>query len=420
MNVNIEILTIGDEILYGQILDSNSQWISQQLDDANLKVVRKTTVGDNREDILNAFEAANGRADIVLITGGLGPTNDDLTKPLLAEYFSVPLEINEQVLETIAAMFQKRGFQLNELNRGQAKLPVGCKVIPNPNGTAPGMWMEKKNKVFVSMPGVPYEMKEMMTSQVIPWIKEKYEVPVIHHKIIRTVGIGESWLADIIREWENELPNHIKLAYLPSFGQVRLRLTAMGKQLDNLISDTEAQIEKVKPLISKYIYGFDNDDLPIALGRLLKGQELTISTAESCTGGAVASSITSVPGSSDYFMGSVVAYDNTIKNKVLGVKTETLEQYGAVSEETVKEMAEGVRKMLQTDIAVSTSGIAGPGGGTEDKPVGTVWLGYADKHGTRAKKIVLTKQRDVNTKYSALAALNMARIGILKNMDKQQ
>jgi nicotinamide-nucleotide amidase len=261
-------------------------------------------------------------------------------------------------------------------------------------------------------------MKSMVKDFIIPWIKEEFDIPVIYHRIIRTVGIGESWLADIIKDWEDQLPGHIKLAYLPSFGQVRLRLTALGQDLDQLKKDTQVQVDRVLPKIRKYFYGYDQEDLPEALGKMLRARKLTIATAESCTGGAVASLLTSVPGSSDYYVGSVIAYDNRIKTELLHVDESVLAKHGAVSEETVRAMAEKVRLLLKADIGISTSGVAGPGGGTEDKPVGTIWLGYADAHGSIGKKVILTKQRDVNIKFSSMAVLNMARIGILKNMDK--
>ncbi|MEM7549118.1 MAG: competence/damage-inducible protein A [Bacteroidota bacterium] len=415
--IKAEILTIGDEILYGQILDTNSQWISEQLDDIGVRVIKKTTVGDNEKDILKAFEDAENTADITLITGGLGPTNDDLTKPLLSKHFNSPLEINEAALKEITHLFESRGFKLNELNRLQALLPRDCKMISNKNGTAPGIWMERNNRVFVSMPGVPYEMKSIISETVLPWLQEKFDIPVIYHKVVKTVGIGESWLAEKIESWETGLPEHIKLAYLPSFGQVKLRLTAIGEELDVLKQDVQEEIEKLIPLAEKYIFGYDKDELYEVIGKVLKEEGKTISTAESCTGGFVASQLTSVPGSSAYFKGSVVAYSNEIKENILSVNSNDLKKHGAVSEEVVKQMAENVREKLGTDIGLSTSGIAGPDGGTESKPVGTIWIAYADKERTIAKKLTLTKKREVNIKYTSIAVLNLARISLMKTVE---
>jgi len=413
--VKVELLTIGDEILYGQIVDTNSQWMSEQMSLAGIKTIRKTTVGDVSEDILSAFQEAENRADIILITGGLGPTKDDLTKPLLSTYFNSPLQLNEEAFLQVKEFFESRGRELTELNRMQAELPEACEKITNRMGTAPGMWFEKDGKIFVSMPGVPIEMKTMMTEQVIPRLKEFFHTPVIYHKLIRTIGIGESFLSEEIANWEDNLPENIKLAYLPSMGQVKLRLTATGNDLTLMKKKVEEQIEKLKPLAGKYIYGFDSDEIQDAIGKLLKPDGLTLSTAESCTGGFMAHLITSVPGSSDYFLGTVVSYSNEVKIDQLGVRQETLEQHGAVSEETAKEMAEGVRKKLKTSIGLATTGIAGPDGGTDEKPVGTVWIAFANGEKTIARKLKLTTERVLNIKLTASICLNLLRIQILKS-----
>ncbi|MEO1049576.1 MAG: competence/damage-inducible protein A [Bacteroidota bacterium] len=413
--INAEILTIGDEILYGQITDTNSQWMSGELDKVGIKVVRKTTVGDIEEDIMTAFEEAESRADIVLITGGLGPTNDDLTKPCLAKYFDCEIAIHDGALQEITDLFNRIGRELTPLNRMQAALPVCCDMISNKSGTAPGMWFQRNGKVFVSMPGVPYEMKEMMTNTIIPRLQTVFKTPVIYHKIVKTVGIGESWLADKIKDWEDALPEHIKLAYLPSLGQVRLRLTAKGDDEEQLKIEVDELIADLMKYAKKYVFGYGNDKLEEVVGRLLRDRSLTISTAESCTGGNIAQMITSIAGSSDYFLGSVVAYHNDIKKLALGVKEETLMHHGAVSEETIREMAEGVRNRFGTDIGVATSGIAGPGGGTPDKPVGTVWIAYADGNETVAKKLQLWKDRTLNIRSSSVATLNLVRQRLTEN-----
>ncbi len=409
-----ELLTIGDEILYGQIVDTNSQWMSLELDKVGIKVIRKTSVGDQENEILTAFAEAEKRADIILITGGLGPTSDDLTKPLLAKYFNCELKINEEALAEVTDFFVSRGRELTEINRQQAALPTACIKITNPIGTAPGMWFEKNGKVFMSMPGVPHEMKKMMTERVIPKLLETFQMPVIVHQLIRTAGIGESFLAEKIAAWERALPSHLKLAYLPSLGEVKLRLTAFGEDRALLKTQIAEQIEKIKPLAGEYIYSLGEDSLEVTIGKLLKEKGLTLAIAESCTGGYVSHLITSVPGSSEYFSGSIIPYGYEIKMRQLGVKPETLEQNGAVSEPTIIEMASLVRAKFNTDIGVATSGIAGPGGATADKPVGTVWIAYSDKHHTVTKKLQLSKDRMINIRLSSAAVLNLIRLNLPK------
>ena len=346
--VTAELLTIGDELLYGQILDTNSQWMSVALSDVGIKVVRKTTVGDLVPEILAAFEEAEARVDILLITGGLGPTNDDLTKDCLARYFDCGMAINEEALEEVTAFFKSRGRELTEVNRQQAALPVCCQKITNTLGTAPGMWFERKGKVFMSMPGVPHEMKRMMTELVIPKLLQTFQTPVIHHKVIRTIGIGESFLAEKIRDWEDNLPKHVKLAYLPSLGEVRLRLTSMGSSLDELRQEAEVLTEKLRDRVGQFIYGYGEEPIEVVVGRMLESHGYTLAVAESCTGGYLSHMITSVPGSSAYFWGSMIPYAYDIKMRELGVRPETLERFGAVSEETIIEMANLVRARFNT------------------------------------------------------------------------
>lgn len=415
--VKAEIIAIGDELLYGQITDTNSQWISQELDKIGVRVVHRSTIGDNRDSILAAFADAEKRADIILITGGLGPTNDDLTKPLLAEYFGCGIEMVPEALEAVRTFFEKRGRELTDLNRLQAHLPTKCSYVPNDLGTAPGMWFEENGRKWMSMPGVPHEMKNLMNQHVIPKIRSLFTLPNIYHKVIKTVGIGESWLADLIKDWENNLPSHIKLAYLPSLGQVKLRLTAFGEDLFDLQNDVENEIEKVKPLIEKYIYGYNKETLEEAVGRLLKQKDKKISLAESCTGGYISHLITSIAGSSDYFQGSMIPYHNTFKNKLLGVENETLETYGAVSEPTIIQMAENIRKKFNADFGLASSGIAGPGGGWAEKPVGTVWIACAFEGKTVTKKLQLTQDRMLNIQLTAVAVLNLLRLCILEKTE---
>ena len=415
MSKYAEIISIGDEILYGQTLDTNSHWISGRLDEIGIKVRRKITIGDEREEILNCLKESSERSDIILITGGLGPTRDDLTKPLLAEYFGVGLKMNNEAFEHIRTLFEKRGREVTELNRMQAELPENCIKIDNRLGTAPGMWFEEKGTVYVSMPGVPYEMEAMMNDIILPKLKEKFTGGVIYHKIVKTVGIGESALAEKITDWEDHLPKSIKLAYLPTFGQVKLRLTALGSDKAVLEKQVSQEVDKLIPQIASYVYGYDSDELEKVVGDILLKNNKSIAFAESCTGGYISHLMTKVPGSSKYYKGSIVSYDYDVKVNSLDVDRKVMEEKGAVSEEVVLQMARSVRSKLQADVGISVSGIAGPGGGTEGKPVGTVWIGYSDEQKTIAKKFNFSKDRNVNIKLSALCALNMFRINFLGN-----
>ncbi len=387
-----EIITIGDEILIGQIIDSNSAWMAQQLNFIGIKVKQITSVSDSETHIIEALNAAIQRADIILMTGGLGPTNDDLTKPTLCKYFNTGLRFDETAYRDIEALFKQRGREVTPLNRMQAEVPENCKTIYNKNGTAPGMWFEEKGKIFISLPGVPFEMKSMMTESVLPWLAGKFNLPPVIHRTILTQGIGESILADKIKEWENALPADLRLAYLPSVGMVRLRLSAVGEK-KKTSAEINSQIEKVLPLIDKYVFGFDDDTLQSRVGVELKKRNATLVATESCTGGYVAHLITSVPGSSAYFKGGIVSYSNEMKVDVLHVSADTLKKHGAVSEETVMEMAENAKRIFKTDYAVATSGIAGPDGGTQEKPVGTVWIAVATPDKIINRKLQLGNKR---------------------------
>ncbi|NDK56205.1 competence/damage-inducible protein A [Pontibacter sp. BT213] len=416
--VNAEIITIGDEILYGQIVDTNSAWMGTELTKLGIKVKQMTSISDSAAHITAALDDAKTRADIILITGGLGPTKDDLTKDVLTAYFHTSLKLHEPSLADIAAIFEKRGIEVTELNRQQAFLPESCTPVRNVLGTAPGMWFEQEGKVYVSMPGVPFEMKRMMTDIVLPNLKAHFKTPEIIHKVIQTIGIAESILAEKLEEWELALPPHIKLAYLPYLAGVRLRLTGAGDDATILEQELQTEVEKLSQIIPKYIFAYGEVNLEEAVGNLLKEQHLTIATAESCTGGYLAHKFTSIPGSSAYFMGSIVAYHNDVKIRELHVNPETLQQHGAVSEATVREMAENVRKKFNTTIGVATSGIAGPDGGTPDKPVGTIWIAYADEHKTVAKLLNYNKNRLLNIEYTALVALNLIRQSLAATVDE--
>ena len=412
--IRAEIITIGDEILFGQITDTNTQWIGAELTNIGIRPVRKTSVGDIQEDIISALTEASQRADVIIVTGGLGPTKDDITKHTFCKYFGSELKINEDALALVTEFFAKRGREMTELNIQQAALPTNCTYIPNLWGTAPGMWFEKDNVIYVSLPGVPYEMKSLMEHAILPRLKERFVSNIIQHKIIRTIGIGESFLAETIEHWENALPTHIKLAYLPHFGQVKLRLTATGNNQEILDSELKHQVDTLLPLIKDFVFGYDADELESVIGRLLTERDATIGTAESCTGGFVASQLTNIPGSSQYFEGSVVSYSNTIKMNVLGVSRQTLEDFGAVSEQTAREMAEGARKVLNTTYAISTTGIAGPDGGTPEKPVGTVWIACATPTETVTQLLTLRSIRKVNIELTSSYVLNLLRKTILK------
>jgi nicotinamide-nucleotide amidase len=415
--INAEVITIGDEILYGQITDTNTQWISSEIDKIGIKTIRKTSISDNKQEILDILKESLTRANVLLITGGLGPTKDDITKNAIAEFLNDKLVINTHAEAFVKDFFEKRGREFTEINRQQAALPSKCTYLHNATGTAPGMWFDVNGRIIVSMPGVPVEMKYLMTEEVIPRLKKYFETPIIVHRVIRTIGIGESFLAEKIETWEDSLPEHIKLAYLPSFGQVKLRLTGLGNNIEKLNEEIEIEVIKLKTLIEEFIFSTQNEDLEQAIGTMLLNTKTTLSLAESCTGGHLSHIITAIAGSSAYYMGGVVSYSNEAKMNVLKVKQETLTNFGAVSEQTVCEMAEGVRKIMNSTYAIATSGIAGPGGGTPDKPVGTVWIAVTDGEKTVARKLTIGNQRVVNIQYSSWAALNLLRKFINKKLN---
>lgn len=403
-----EILTIGDEILIGQIVDTNSAWMGQKLNEAGINVKQITSVSDNEQHIINALNEAKQRADIILITGGLGPTKDDITKHTLCNYFNSGLIFNEDVYKQVEYLFKIRGREVTAINRKQAEVPSNCTAIANTVGTAPGMWFEEEEKIFMSMPGVPFEMKAMMEKEVIPRLIKKFKTPFIFHKTILTQGIGESFLADLIADWEDGLPAHIKLAYLPSPGMVRLRLTGRGES-EKIKAEVIKQYQSVAPLIEKYVFGYDSETLESVIAQLLTSKKQTIACAESCTGGYLSHRITSVPGSSNYFMGSVIAYDNSIKEQFLDVDPELIRVRGAVSEPVVIAMAESVKRKFKTEYAIATSGIAGPAGGSTEKPIGTVWIGISTPEVTFAKCFRLGDNRMRIIQVAADTALNMLR-----------
>ena len=413
MNVFAEVITIGDEILFGQITDTNTQYICQELAKIGIRTIRKSSVGDNEESILQLLDEASERVDIILMTGGLGPTKDDITKTTLCKFFDTGLVRHEPTYIQVKAFFEKRGKEFTEMNQKQADVPEIAEVMMNTLGTAPGMWIEKEGKIYISMPGVPFEMKKLMQDEVLERLKRKLDLPFIHHRWVHTIGIGESFLADKVKDWENNLPDNMKLAYLPSLGIVRLRLTSYGEEEDILKHEADQQLKMLSELIKPYIFGYESDDkIEAIIGRILTGQQKTLATAESCTGGFLAHLITSIPGSATYYKGTVVSYASEVKVNELGVSAEIIEAKTPVCEEVAIQMAEGVRKKLNTDFALATTGIAGPEGGTEDIPVGTVWIGYADKDKSFGKKFVFGSNRENNIKLAAIYALNMLRTNI--------
>jgi nicotinamide-nucleotide amidase len=408
-----EIITIGDELLIGQTIDTNSAWIGAELSGIGFEVVQITSISDKKEHIIRTLREKTGRCDVVLITGGLGPTSDDITKTALCEFFETRLIINEEVLKGIEKMLLRRNFVMNKNNRLQAEVPESCKVLSNATGTAPGMWFEKEGTIFISMPGVPFEMKHIMTRHVIPELKTRFTSHHIIHRNIMTYGGYEAKLAEILSDFEAALPENIKLAYLPSFGIIKLRLTGTGLDKDKVSEEVERQVGKLYQIIPEIIYG-ENEELPEkVIGKLLKKNEQTVCTAESCTGGEIAHLLTSIPGSSAYYKGSVVAYDNSFKSQLLGVPEEIIVKHGAVSKETVEMMAVGARNLFKTDFAVATSGIAGPDGGTIEKPVGTIWICVSTKNLNVCEKQTFGNDRVINIRRFSLAALNLLRKQII-------
>ncbi|KIO74514.1 damage-inducible protein CinA [Pedobacter lusitanus] len=401
-----EIITIGDEILIGQIVDTNSAWMAKELNAAGIKVKQITSVSDDADHITEALSQAEKRAEIILITGGLGPTKDDITKYTLAKYFNMGMRRDAAVLAHVEEIFKRFNRPMIESNRKQADVPDGCTVIQNANGTAPCMWFDHNGTIIVSMPGVPFEMMYLMEDEIIPRLKKKFELPFIYHKTILTANIGESFLAQEIEEIEDSLPSSIKLAYLPKLGQVRLRLSTSGTDEAQLKADVEVYAQQIIKKVKPYIVAEEDIAIEKAILDIMKEKGFTLSTSESCTGGYIAHLITQHPGCSAVFAGGAVAYSYELK-ELVGVTDETLAKYGAVSEQTVKEMALGAITNFKTDYSVAVSGIAGPDGGTPDKPVGTVWIAVANKHKVVAKLFTFGNKRAQNIERSAIAALTM-------------
>ena len=409
-----QIITIGDEILIGQIVDTNAAYISRALNSVGVVVTERLSIGDDRDRIIEALDTSLSQCDMVITTGGLGPTKDDITKKTLAEYFNSELVCDKEVYAHVQKMLEERGIEFNELNQGQALVPACCTVLPNMKGTAPGMWFERDGKVVVSLPGVPFEMEALMQEEVLPRLAEHFSLKQIVHRTMITTGLAESMLAKRIEAWENALPPYIKLAYLPSPSQVRLRLSAyevdgrkVGEEIDRLFS----QLEKIIP---QYVVGYQNESIYTSVHKMLLRKGLTLATAESCTGGAIAAHFTSQAGASGYFLCGVVSYSNEAKHNVLGVDMSDIERYGAVSRPVVEQMAEGARRISGADYAVATSGIAGPTGGTPDKPVGTVWMAVATPSGVRSQVKILGSAREQVIERATSTVVAMLRDAIVE------
>ncbi len=413
-----EIITIGDEILIGQIVDTNSAWIAKKLNAIGIEVYQITSVSDNAQQIKEALKKAEEKVDLVLITGGLGPTKDDITRNTLCDYFDTKLVLHQPTLDIIIKRFANRKIPMNKINRDQALLPEDCTVLHNEEGTAPGMWFEKNDTIFVSVPGVPFEMKYLVAEQIIPRLKKSGKTIDIIHKTVLTQGIPESVLAERLEDFESQLPENMKLAYLPSPMAVRLRISAVDNGNHTLKDQIQDQVVKLQELLGNDIYGYDDDLLAGVIGKNLLKAGKTLSVAESCSGGYISHLITSIPGSSGYYKGGICSYSNEIKKNLLNVKEDTLNRVGAVSKEVAIEMVKGVKAAMNTDYAISTTGIAGPDGGTEEKPVGTVWIAVAGTKKIIAKKFVFVgKNRERNILRSSQTALQLLRKLILKESD---
>jgi len=415
--MNAEIITIGDEILIGQIIDTNSAFLGKQLNKIGVEIIQITSIKDEEDKIIKAIKDAEGRADVIITTGGLGPTKDDLTKNTLCKYFNDELVMDQNTLEHIEDIFQKYiNHPILEANRSQALLPSKCIALQNKYGTAPGMWFEKDGKVIVSLPGVPFEMKALVSNEVIPRIKDRFNRPFIVHKTVLTYGLGESAIADKIEDWENNLPDFIKLAYLPSLGRVRLRLTARGNDESQLIKSINENVTSLHNYIGDIIKGYeDESSIEEQIATILTEKKLSLVTAESCTGGKLASIFTSIPGASAFFKGSVVSYATSAKQDVLGIPKTLIDNYSVVSKEVAKEMALKAKAMFHADIAVSTTGNAGPTKGDSDAEIGTVFIGIATENDVIVEKFNFGNHRERVTQKAVNKSLEMVFNLITKN-----
>ena len=406
--VKAKLISIGDELLIGQVINTNAAWLGNILTTNGIEVISTLTIGDGERDIVEALDTCSD-ADIIVMTGGLGPTADDITKPTLCRYFNTEMVFCQDAYDNVMSIFKLRGYQMTERNRGQAYIPKACTYIPNRYGTAPCMWFEKGKSVYISMPGVPFEMKNVFEQEILPKLLKHFKVTPYINKLVMTTGVGESFLADKIKDWEDALPDFLSLAYLPQYGMVRLRLEGRHPDRTFLQQTIDNEIEKLTKLIGEYIFGYDDTPIAEAVLEKLKAAGKTLATAESCTGGTIAKMLTAIPGSSEVFKGTVVSYATSVKEEVLGVNHDDVEKYTVVSQQVAEQMATGVRTLLKSDYAVATTGIAGPGGGTEENPVGTVWIAVAGPNGVISKKCNFGKDRGNNIERASITALDMVR-----------
>ncbi len=410
-----EIITIGDEILIGQITDTNSQWMASELNKIGVNVYQITSISDEKNHILTAIKEATNRADIIIITGGLGPTKDDITKLTLTEYFKDVLVLNTEVEQHIKNMFHKINYPITDINRMQAMVPSKCIVLKNDFGTAPGMWFNQEGKVFISLPGVPAEMKGLMTQEVLPKLQKEFKLPFIIHKTLVTYGMGESMLADLIKNWENQLPHHIKLAYLPNYGKVRLRLSAKGSDYYLLQNEIEKQVIKLKPIIHQIYLGDEVDAIEEEIGKIFQQKNITLAVAESVTGGNIAKMITAIPGASQYFKGGVVTYTSEAKEQILKISSDLIQKHSVVSSEVAKAMALGVQQLLQSDYAIATTGNAGPTIEMNTSEVGKVFIAIAMPTKVIIEEFNFGNSREKVIQRASNKAFEMLRKEILKN-----
>ena len=412
-----EIISVGDELLIGQTINTNASWLGEQLNNLGFTIAHGLVISDQKTDIVNALSQAEKRSDIVLITGGLGPTNDDITKHTLTEYFNTTLELDKELEQNIINYFNNRNLPILQTNKDQALIPKSCQVLPNSRGSASGMWFEKSGVIFISLPGVPYEMKGIMNDHVFTKLLSlKGEGSVVVNRTVRTHGMGESFLAEVVKSWENNLlKDNLKLAYLPSPGIVKLRISVIGKDKISSEKKLDYYVSELIKLIPDQVYGYGNASMEGVVGELLIDKKQTLSTAESCTGGNVSKMLTSISGSSLFFNGSIISYTNQSKLELLDVNEQNIEKHGAVSQQVVEQMATNVRLKFNSDYGISTSGIAGPNGGTTEKPVGTVWIAVANKDKVISKKLNLGYNRERNIHVSSLSVLNLLRLELLKD-----
>lgn len=406
--VKAKLISIGDELLIGQVVNTNAAWLGNILTINGMEVISTLTIGDGEQDIWEALDSCSD-VDIIVMTGGLGPTADDITKPTLCKYFNTELEFCQDAYDNVMSIFTKRGYQMTERNRGQAYIPKSCTYIPNRYGTAPCMWFEKGKSVYISMPGVPFEMKNVFEQEILPMLLSHFKITPYINKVVMTTGVGESFLADKIKDWEDALPDFLSLAYLPQYGMVRLRLEGRHPDRDFLQHTIDERIEQLKDLIGEYIFGYDEKPLAEVVFEKLKAAGATMASAESCTGGSIAKMITAIPGSSEVFKGTVVSYATEVKENVLGVSHDDVVKYTVVSQQVAEQMAMGVKALLKTDYAVATTGVAGPGGGTEENPVGTVWIAVAGPAGLVSKRYNFGNSRENNIERAAITAFEMLR-----------